>query len=278
MRTLVLALTAACGASAQAQLWYLENFEAGSNTAAWTFDAPGQSLDPAGGFAYCCAYLRSGVVSTPLPAAHTGVPGTPFTGNYRAAEITRLAAAFIVRQAELPFSTQVPAVMLVSFNGTPADPSDDWGAFRLAGSTLAPLNTWRMLSFNIPSAQTSLPAGWTILRLGPNAPLTPDWNTLVQGVDRLTLAFGDPSAVYPPQIWDVGIDYIFITNQRNCYPNCDNSTASPCLNVVDFVCFLNRFAEASPYANCDGSTNLPVHNVLDFGCFLMNYAAGCSGC
>ena len=27
-----------------------------------------------------------------------------------------------------------------------------------------------------------------------------------------------------------------------CYPNCDQSTAAPVLNVNDFTCFLNAFA------------------------------------
>lgn len=27
-----------------------------------------------------------------------------------------------------------------------------------------------------------------------------------------------------------------------CYPNCDGSTTPPVLNVLDFACFLNRFA------------------------------------
>ncbi len=60
-----------------------------------------------------------------------------------------------------------------------------------------------------------------------------------------------------------------------CYANCDGSTATPVLNVLDFGCFLNRFAAADPYANCDGSTTAPVLNVLDFGCFMNHFAAGC---
>jgi hypothetical protein len=61
-----------------------------------------------------------------------------------------------------------------------------------------------------------------------------------------------------------------------CYPNCDASTTPPTLNVLDFVCFLNRFAAADTYANCDASTTPPVLNVLDFTCFLNRFAAGCS--
>jgi hypothetical protein len=62
----------------------------------------------------------------------------------------------------------------------------------------------------------------------------------------------------------------------SCYANCDNSTTPPILNVLDFACFLNRFAAGDPYANCDGSTTSPILNVLDFACFLNQFAAGCS--
>lgn len=61
-----------------------------------------------------------------------------------------------------------------------------------------------------------------------------------------------------------------------CYANCDASNTPPVLNVLDFTCFLNRFAAADAYANCDGSTTPPVLNVLDFTCFLNRFAAGCS--
>jgi subtilisin-like proprotein convertase family protein len=61
-----------------------------------------------------------------------------------------------------------------------------------------------------------------------------------------------------------------------CYANCDSSTAVPFLNVLDFSCFLNKFASGHTYANCDNSTTAPVLNVLDFSCFLNKFAAGCS--
>jgi hypothetical protein len=61
-----------------------------------------------------------------------------------------------------------------------------------------------------------------------------------------------------------------------CYANCDGSTTAPILNVLDFSCFLNKFAAGDPYANCDNSTTPPVLNVLDFSCFLNKFAAGCT--
>jgi hypothetical protein len=65
------------------------------------------------------------------------------------------------------------------------------------------------------------------------------------------------------------------TPSGSCYPNCDQSTTLPILNVQDFTCFLQRYAAADPYANCDNSTQPPVLNVQDFTCFLQQYATGC---
>jgi hypothetical protein len=61
-----------------------------------------------------------------------------------------------------------------------------------------------------------------------------------------------------------------------CYPNCDNSTTLPVLNINDFLCFLNRFASGESYANCDNSTTPPVLNINDFLCFLNRFASGCT--
>jgi hypothetical protein len=70
-----------------------------------------------------------------------------------------------------------------------------------------------------------------------------------------------------------------------CYANCDGSTTPPILNVDDFICFINDFAEGQAiphqqqithYANCDGSTTAPVLNVDDFTCFINAFARGCS--
>jgi hypothetical protein len=75
-----------------------------------------------------------------------------------------------------------------------------------------------------------------------------------------------------------------ITPTSPCYANCDGSTTPPILNVEDFSCFINRFAEAqglphqqqlTHYANCDQSTTPPVLNVEDFSCFINRFAAGC---
>jgi hypothetical protein len=99
---------------------------------------------------------------------------------------------------------------------------------------------------------------------------------------RSTAITTDPAPTAGPNPQDV--HYRFNTSftiktstvATGCYANCDQSTTAPILNVLDFSCFLNKFAAGDCYANCDGSTTPPVLNVLDFGCFLNRFAAGCT--
>lgn len=279
MNRVAACLSAGLASTAQAQsLFHLENFDGGTNAAQWTFGVPTQTAPTTGGYP-CCDHLRSGLIEGAVPMVGTTLgTATPFTGNYRAAGITSAAAYLRANSSNQVLSNVRPMVLLYSANGTPADPTDDWGAFRTAILPLAALGQWRMFTFGIPNQQTTLPAGWTIVRLGPAAPANPDWNVLIQNVDRLIFAYGDPSQSGKGQSWDVSADYIFLTGQVSCYPNCDGSTSSPCLNVNDFICFLNRFANGDGYANCDGSTVPPVHNAGDFSCFLMFFANGCPPC
>jgi hypothetical protein len=70
-------------------------------------------------------------------------------------------------------------------------------------------------------------------------------------------------------------DNVRLNAGTGCYANCDGSTASPVLNVNDFICFQTKFAANDPYANCDGSTLAPILNVNDFVCFQQRFAGGC---
>jgi serine protease AprX len=87
--------------------------------------------------------------------------------------------------------------------------------------------------------------------------------------------------------WHLGnvrVEATAVACEASCYANCDASTTTPILNVEDFTCFINRFAEAQAlpheqqlthYANCDQSTTAPVLNVEDFTCFINKFAQGC---
>jgi hypothetical protein len=83
---------------------------------------------------------------------------------------------------------------------------------------------------------------------------------------------GVPGGAGGSAIVDLGA---FEFQGTSCYGNCDGSTIPPILNVADFACFINRYAEGDPYANCDGSTMPPILNVEDFTCFINAFAAGC---
>jgi len=96
-----------------------------------------------------------------------------------------------------------------------------------------------------------------------NGNLDPDWLRI--GGD---IVGGSPAPAFNMAFTLVGTTL--------CYANCDGSTESPVLNVYDFTCFLNRFAQGDSYANCDQSTTSPVLNVSDFACFINRFVAGCT--
>ncbi len=111
-----------------------------------------------------------------------------------------------------------------------------------------------------------------------------DWAYGQQGIQAFTTELRDtgafgfelPTDQITPTCEETFAAFMVLTNSIvPCYPNCDNSSAAPTLNVLDFACFLNRFAAGDTYANCDGSTTPPVLNVLDFACYLNLYATGC---
>jgi hypothetical protein len=59
-----------------------------------------------------------------------------------------------------------------------------------------------------------------------------------------------------------------------CYANCDSSRTAPAVNVEDFTCFINRFAQRDPYADCNVDGWL---NVDDFNCFIGRFVEAMTG-
>ncbi|MCA9279583.1 MAG: hypothetical protein H6815_00865 [Phycisphaeraceae bacterium] len=64
-------------------------------------------------------------------------------------------------------------------------------------------------------------------------------------------------------------DRVRLEMGSNCYADCDSSGV---LNIFDYICFGNAYANFDPYADCDGSGSL---NIFDYICFGNAYAAGC---
>jgi hypothetical protein len=126
-----------------------------------------------------------------------------------------------------------------------------------------------------------LMAGSTVLAQDLGT-LTPPAGQSLTSTLTATVPAGSPAIGQPLRIRLGGPSQTNFDNVRldigipaTCYPNCDESTAAPILNVADFTCFLQRFAAGNSYANCDNSTNAPFLNVADFTCFLQRFAAGC---
>lgn len=133
-----------------------------------------------------------------------------------------------------------------------------------------------------PASLAVVPAGnppYTFLWQRNGIPLVNGGN--INGVTTPVLTF-TPAMMADSGTYDVVVGNMCGTVLSNpavltviCYPNCDNSTLAPILNVNDFLCFMNQYAAGASYANCDNSTIPPVLNVNDFQCFINEYAIGC---
>jgi hypothetical protein len=109
------------------------------------------------------------------------------------------------------------------------------------------------------------------LAFGPDGSLLACGSTLI-GINPAT---GGATAIGPTGFTDIRA--LASITRASCYVNCNSGcNPPPCLNVLDFNCFLNAFASGNPYANCDESTTPPTLNVLDFNCFLNRFIAGCT--
>jgi hypothetical protein len=139
------------------------------------------------------------------------------------------------------------------------------------------------------------------LQLSPHGEVVAQWSdgrTLVgissQFPTRVDLGMYPPSSDVTSTWWVSSTDgarlmanalvYAAGGGPAVCYANCDGSTVEPVLNVDDFTCFINEFAQAqglpheqqvTHYANCDNSTIAPALNVDDFTCFINQFATGC---
>jgi hypothetical protein len=112
-----------------------------------------------------------------------------------------------------------------------------------------------------------------------------EWRTIDAGAGRMsgdgalqlegTAAQPDAGDMTDGVLTLAGGFWATLAPEPACYANCDQSTTPPALNILDFNCFLSRFAAGDAYANCDGSTIAPALNILDFNCFLSRFAAGC---
>jgi len=203
-RTTVLGLVVALAAAPAVADTLTETFDGGSNVGGWTFGTGNEVIEPAGGNPG--AYLHDLFVDTYAPQPRTSQPSV-FTGDIRHRGVGRLGIDLLTLAVDFSAEGRPLTLMLVSDQGTPADPDDDWAAY-LMGPINVPLpgQGWLSYSFAVPTAERTLPAGWATLALGPSSPPSPDWNLLVEDVAQVVFFYGDPTMFFIFQGWNLGLD------------------------------------------------------------------------
>ncbi len=202
---IVPAATAGANGTACSAEGFVETFDSG-NEGGWTFFGPNETVEPAGGNPG--PYVHVPFLDTFAPQPGTD-PSTPsaFSGDFRACGVDSIGIDLNTFDVDFSAGGRPLALLLISDNDTPGDDTDDWAAYVIGPDNVPlPGEGWLAYDFDVPSAETSLPAGWNTLELGPSSPPAPDWNDLATGVARVRFFYGDPTKFYIFQGWDLGLD------------------------------------------------------------------------
>jgi hypothetical protein len=252
----------AAGSGAQAQLW---------NTGAWD-GRDGRSSDRASLNARPETRAADDVVlatGNGLPYTISGLSGRALALRYQGVFAEIFADASGV-PAATPSYTLAPMNVQVVQTGVFGQYDLLNATFDTSGLNLAPGRWWVSVVCNV-SGQPPPNDGYGFFATGGNGVVQGS-----QGYYRVGTAAWAPITNVFGYASDFSFTLLGVQQSATCYPNCDNSTTPPILNIGDYVCFLNRFTAGSSYANCDGSTTPPVLNVGDFTCFLNRFTAGCT--
>lgn len=124
------------------------------------------------------------------------VAGHPWAGNFRALGVSGFSYDREVTAGASPFGTQ-PFLLLGNDGGTRTDFSDDaWAFVQTTDNFQFGASPWTTVSTMIPSASTTLPAGWDAGALPASgltgADATVIWNSIIQDVSYVGLAMSRP--------------------------------------------------------------------------------------
>lgn len=235
----------------------------GNNAAGWTFGGPNQSQPLTGGNPG--GYVRTDGLDTFAPQPRCANNTGFFTGDYWSRSVSRVGVDLQTFRVDFGAGGRPLSVLLVTDNGTPSDPSDDYAAY-LIGVENVPLvgEGWKRFEFAVPSRSVSTPTGWGYVQFGPNAPANPKWQDVVRNVTQLRFFYGDPTFFFIFQMWDLGIDNPMI-RACNADANSDGVTNFADLNIV-----LSEFGQTSPSGglylrgdvNNDGIVNFADLNTI----------------
>jgi hypothetical protein len=214
---------------------FTETFEGGKNEGGWSFGISDEAILEEDGShgdvlvtTACLGTSFCLVPDQPLvtfaPRARTGKADSEFGGDLRARGVTRVGADFRLYRVNTGTYQERPlSLVLVNFNGTPEDPTDDLYVC-LVGRRNIPTPSpegnggWGRYDFDLPTSSPTLPTprsevegdfGWVAAEGDIFTPaLDPDavWNAVVEDVDQMIFWWHDPRFFAILQNWKVAMD------------------------------------------------------------------------
>jgi hypothetical protein len=167
-------------------------FDNSVNVGGWTYGPPNQ-FHPTGGNP---GWWMGAAPDTFAPQLRTTSAHSPFTGNWRTAEVVSLGVDLITNSTQFPASRPL-SVVLTGAGGC---------RVYFLGSSLVPQPGagWKAFDFAIPSQSLTMPAGWAVL----DGCADPDaaWNAVITNVTEVDFFYGDPTFFFIFDIWNVGAD------------------------------------------------------------------------
>jgi hypothetical protein len=192
---------------------FTDAFEGGTNAAGWSYIQGFDIIEGAGGNPG--GWLHQPLYDTFDPAVRSEVSGgTPFTGDYHAAEVTKISFDLQTLDVDFGDGTGFPVVLLLRrTNGTPDDIFDDDYAYTEVGTSPAVGSGWQHYEALIPSqSNDAVPAGWLGGSIDDCENFRPGvtWTDIMQSVDQVEIHFLTPCMFAIFQQWNVGADNISI--------------------------------------------------------------------
>ena len=192
---------------------YVDDFEGGVNPSGWAFIRGGDTFESGGGNPG--GWLHQPIYDTFAPTLdHVFGASTPFPGDYRAANVTRISLD--AQTLDLDFGNGDGfrlTLVLRDAKGTPSDVTDDDYVYLIGPNVPRVGEGWTHYDYEIPSQFSgNLPPGWKGGWAGDCETLRPGiaWDDVITNVERVEFWWIDPCLFAIFQQWNVGADNIAI--------------------------------------------------------------------
>lgn len=188
--------SALVAASAQGQL-AADDFESVPSVGGWTYGPP-HTIEASGGNPG--GWLHQSNVDTFAPQLRT-TGSSAFLGDWRAQGVSSFAFDLITVSTQFP-ALREATVMLASGSTV---------VYRLGTDEVPQPGTgWKSFDVAVPSASTSLPAGWTLQGGGDGDAA---WNAVMDSVTEVRIFYGNPDFFFIFDQWNVGADNLVLSGE-----------------------------------------------------------------